>query len=134
MKSFTPHDWQRWSDELGYSPATEAGGFVFVSGCTGARLDDTVSNDPEKQFRDTFDNVSSVLTEAGVGFGDVVEMTTYHVGLTQHIDLFMKIKREYFVDSRPAWTAIGVSELYDGDAIVEIKVTAWRNSIQDGTT
>src|SRR5688572_31126695 len=39
------------------------------------------------------DALPILLAAAGCGFGDVVEMTTFHVGLQQHMRAFMKAKR-----------------------------------------
>jgi enamine deaminase RidA (YjgF/YER057c/UK114 family) len=68
--------------------------------------------------------LQSVLTTAGVSFGDVVEMTTFHVGLRAHLTTFMKVKDRYMQAPYPSWTAIGVSELAFPGGIVEVKVIA----------
>ncbi len=64
------------------------------------------------------------LTEAGLTFSDVVEMTTYHVGIRSQLEDFRRIKDEFLAEPYPAWTAIGVSELAVEGALIEIRVTA----------
>lgn len=109
-----------------FSPVVESNGFLFLSGQTGCRPDGSISNDPETQFRDAFGYVAGNLSTAGLGFRDVVEMTTYHVGLRAHLDAFTRVKDEFVPPPYPAWTAIGVSELISEDSLVEIKVIARR--------
>jgi enamine deaminase RidA (YjgF/YER057c/UK114 family) len=68
------------------------------------------------------------LEAAGLTFDDVVEMTTYHVGLRAHLDAFMRVKNEFIHEPYPAWTAIGVSELITEGTLVEIRLVARRSA------
>jgi enamine deaminase RidA (YjgF/YER057c/UK114 family) len=118
--SHYPADWH-------FSPGLDTGDFVFFSGVTGTRPDSSIAEDPETQFRDAFKFLEANLAQAGLGFHHVVEMTTYHVNLRQHLDAFVKVKDELIADPYPAWTAIGVSELITPEALVEIRIIAKRN-------
>lgn len=109
-----------------FSPVVESNGFVFLSGQTGCRSDNSISPDPETQFRDAFGHVAGNLAAAGLTFHDVVEMTSYHVGLRKHLDAFTRVKDEFIKPPYPAWTAIGVSELISEGSLVEIRVVARR--------
>ncbi|WP_267887720.1 Rid family hydrolase, partial [Mycolicibacterium fortuitum] len=51
-----------------------------------------------------------MLAEAGLNFTDVVEITSYHVGLQQHVQVFGEVKDEFVAAPYPAWTAVGVTE------------------------
>lgn len=51
-------------------------------------------------------------------------MTTYHVGLRDHFDLFNQVRLEYLEEPYPAWTAVEVAGLRREGAIVEIRVIA----------
>lgn len=126
-KTIIPEDIRGKYDNWHFSPAIESGGFLFVSGCTGTKLDGTISENPEDQFYQAFETVKKSLVQAGLTFSHVVEMITYHVGLRSHLDKFKKVKDEYIVEPYPAWTAVGVSELAVEGAIIEIKVTAILN-------
>lgn len=42
-------------------------------------------------------NLATVLSAAGGSFEDVVELTTYHVGLQQHMHTFRKVKDRIFL-------------------------------------
>lgn len=114
-----PNDWH-------LSPGIDDGDYVFFSGITGTRPDLTVSSDPETQFRDTFQYLKKNLAQAELDFNDIVEMTTYHVGLRKHLDKFVKVKDEFVSSPFPAWTAIGVSELVTEGTLLEIRVIAKR--------
>ncbi|MDJ0865103.1 MAG: RidA family protein [Myxococcota bacterium] len=118
-----PAGMEGFYDQFHFAPAVRDGDRLFCSGQTGTGAGGKVDPDPAAQFRQAFENVRSVLEAAGVGFGDVVEMTTFHVGFNEHIAAFMAAKDAFVSEPYPAWTAIGVSELAFG-ALVEIKVTA----------
>lgn len=113
------HDWK-------FSPAVESQGIIFVSGCTGTMDNGAVPEGITAQTRQAFSRIKMCLDEAGVGFSDIVEMTTYHVGLNNHLDEFRAAKDEFIIPPYPAWTAIGVSELASSGALVEIRVIAKR--------
>ena len=114
--------YERWH----FSPAIESGEFLFVSGCTGTKLDGSISDDIEDQFRQAFKTVEKSIVEAGLSFLDVIDMTTYHVGLRTHLEKFMKVKDEFILEPFPAWTAVGVTELAIEGALIEIRVIAKR--------
>lgn len=80
--------------------------------------------DPGEQFRATFDKIAIVLNEANLTCAAIVEMTSYHVGLAGHFDLFAQIRAEYVSDPLPAWTAVEVAGLRRAGALVEIRAIA----------
>lgn len=114
-----PGDWH-------LSPALDTGDFVFFSGQTGCRPDYTVSPDPEQQFRDAFEFLKANLAAAELTFGDVVEMTTYHVDLRKHLATFIRVKDEHMFAPYAAWSAIGVTELITEGTLLEIRIIARR--------
>ena len=56
--------------------AIDTGDFVFLSGIIGVRADGGLSSGPERHFPDAYDIVGQHLVEAGLGFDDIVEMTS----------------------------------------------------------
>ena len=106
-----------------FAPAVRMGETLYCSGQTGQGPDGKLSSDPREQIRQAFENLAKVLKAAGASFDDIVELTTFHVGFTDHIVEFMQVKDDFIREPYPAWTAIGVSELAFG-ALVEIKATA----------
>ena len=78
----------------------------------------------EAQFTQAFENVQTILSEAGASFDDVVEMVTYHTDM-RDLELFIKVKDRYFTGRYPTWTGVGVTALAMPGLEVEIKCTAW---------
>jgi enamine deaminase RidA (YjgF/YER057c/UK114 family) len=106
------------------SPGIVSGDHVFLTGITGSHPDGSVPENAEDQIRCAFDKIGSVLAETGLSHEAIVEMTSYHVGIHDHFDVFNDIRCEYVSDPYPAWTAIEVAGLRRAGAIVEIRVIA----------
>ena len=110
------------AEQLNMSPAILSGNHLFLTGSTGGDADGVMPQDPERQMRNAFDKVGHILRD--VGFDAIVEMTTYHVGLREHFDLFDRVRLDYCAAPYPAWTAVEVAGLRREGAIVEIRVIA----------
>jgi enamine deaminase RidA (YjgF/YER057c/UK114 family) len=110
-----------------FAPVLDTGELVFFSGITGVRPDLSVSDDPETQFRDAFRFAAMHLHAAGLHFGHVVEMTTYHIRLRTYLKTFIEVKDEFVREPFPAWTAVGVTELISEGTLLEIRVLAKRS-------
>lgn len=100
-----------------YSDAVRVGDLVFLSGVVSGHPD------PTTQFRQVFERIGNILEEAGSGLDRIVDMTTYHLDMHEHIDEFLVAKNEV-VPNLPSWTAIGVTELYSQGVLIEVKVIA----------
>lgn len=112
-------------DAYGYSAAVRSGGFLFVSGQVGVDNEGAAIKAPAAQFQAAFSNLAEVLAAAGCRFDDVVDVTTFHVNMHDHFEVFAAAKRIVF--SRPPfpnWTAIGVVTLAEPDLLLEIKAIA----------
>jgi 2-iminobutanoate/2-iminopropanoate deaminase len=109
---------------LPFSPAIEAGGFVFVSGQASVDGTGKIINDTfEGEMRRSIENVQKVLAAAGLGLRDVVRVTSY-LGRQEDLAEYNKIYREYFSEPYPARsTLMGVL-----GALLkyEVDVVAWR--------
>lgn len=110
-----------FESEWHFSHAVRSSGLVLMSGVTGVSPDGAFATDPAAQFRQAFEYLGQCLAAAGLGFGQLVEITTYHVGLCEHLAAFRAVKDEYLSRPYPAWSAIGVSELITPGALVEIR-------------
>jgi enamine deaminase RidA (YjgF/YER057c/UK114 family) len=93
--------------------------------CSG--LDGTLSADPSEQIWDAFIQVQMVLQEGGLTFGDVVEVTSYHVGLRHHLEQFKSIWAQFVREPYPAWTAIEVAGFASDSVVIELRVVAHRS-------
>jgi enamine deaminase RidA (YjgF/YER057c/UK114 family) len=124
-KAVAPAAWGAdldWYRETRLSPAVQVGEWLFVSGCTGS---DAEADGAEAQMRRAYEEVGEVLAAAGATWNDVVSMTSYHVRYRRDIDAMVEIHKDFVTEEPfPAWTAVGVTELYNPEAIVEIAVIA----------
>jgi enamine deaminase RidA (YjgF/YER057c/UK114 family) len=119
-----PASMQSMYDRFHFAPATRAGSLLLCSGQIGIGPDGRAPADPTEQFTLAFEAVKAILAEAKLDFSDVVELTTFHVGLQQHLGAFAAVKDRYLPQPFPAWTAIGVSELAFPGGLAEVRVTA----------
>ena len=111
-------------DNFHFSQAVVVGDLVLCSGQLGIGHDGKVPADIAEEFRHAWRHVHEVLVAAGLGYRDIVEYTTFHVGLGATLGTFMKVRDEVLSEPWPAWTAIGTTELAKPGAHVEIRVTA----------
>ena len=107
-----------------YSPAVEAGGFIYLSG-QGPMNPETmtlVEGDVAAQAEQTFKNLFSILETTGLTSDDVVKVNVY---LTD-MDDFAAMNEVYakqFTPPYPARTTVGVASLPLGIK-VEIEMIA----------
>ncbi|WP_334193442.1 RidA family protein [Pararhodobacter sp.] len=130
-KALVPPGSETAARALSLSPGVLSQGHVFVTGMTGSDPSGAMPADPETQFRNAFDKIAAVLAEAGLGMGDIVEMTSYHIDIRKHFDLFAAVRRDYVQPPFPAWTAVEAGGLRREGALVEIRVIA---AMRDKTT
>ena len=110
-------------DSFHFSSAVRAGNIVVCSGQIGVTADNVPAT-PEEEFRIAWTEVGHVLEAAGLGFDHIIEYTTYHVDMHDHLGAFLKVRDEFLSEPWPAWTAIGCTELAMPGTRVEIRVMA----------
>ncbi len=103
-----------------FAPAVKVGNVIYASGVAGAPVD----GDQSAAFHNIWQGINRVLNEAGASLDDVVEFTSYHVGIHDQIADFSAVKDEYIKEPYPAWTAVGVNALALEGLITEVKVVA----------
>jgi enamine deaminase RidA (YjgF/YER057c/UK114 family) len=111
----------------GYSHVarSRAGELVWVSGQLAVDADGTVPyEDWERQARLAFENVGRALRAAGAGWGDVVKLTIFAIGLTEVATI--RAVRDEFVDtaSPPTSSLVQVAGLVRPGALIEIEAVA----------
>ena len=89
------------------------------TGHTGEAADGLFPEDHEAQIRGTFVNIAPTLAEAGASWTDVVSLATYHVGLRAQTAMLLKVAADFLDVPYPAWTAVGVTELWPPEAVIE---------------
>lgn len=108
----------------GFSPAVRAGDMLYLTGATGGQADGTMPDNPATQTRVALAKVCAILEAAQAGPEDVVEMTSYHVGLRDHFEAVDAVVRAILGVPLPAWTAVEVAGLRRPGAVIELRVVA----------
>ena len=124
-----------------YSPAVRAGDFIFVSGTSARRVDDSIAGagrdasgrevrDIRLQTRAVLENIRDILAGAGAALIDVVEVSTYLVNMSD-FGAYNEVYSEFFGYDGPARTTVAVAELPHPQLLIEIKVVAYRPAGQN---
>lgn len=119
-----------------YPHLKRAGDFLFVSGTSARRADDTIAGaqadglgtvrlDIREQTRAVIENVRDILHEAGADLKDVVELTTFLVNIND-FGGYNEIYGEYFGYDGPARTTVAVHQLPHPHLLIEIRAMAYK--------
>jgi enamine deaminase RidA (YjgF/YER057c/UK114 family) len=112
-------------DTYHYSQGVQVGDLVFVTGQGGWDDAFEIADDVDVQIRHAFRNVESVLAEASLTWADVIDITSYHVGVSESVLATMVQElRSHCPDHQPLWTVIGVAGLALPTMKVEITANA----------
>lgn len=114
------------------------GDFIFVSGTSSRRPDNTIAGvelvdemntkklDIEVQTREVLKNIDKNLQTVGSSLKDVVDVTTFLVNMNDFAG-YNKAYAEFFdKETGPTRTTVAVHQLPHPDLVVEIKVTAFK--------
>lgn len=109
-----------------YSQAIEANGMIFMSGqipvvpSTGAFIEGGI----KEQTTQVFENIKSVLAEAGLTTANVVKTTVFLADMSLFAEM-NEVYAQYFDGAFPARSAVAVKGLPKG-TLVEIECIAVR--------
>jgi 2-iminobutanoate/2-iminopropanoate deaminase len=110
-----------------YSPAVRAGDFIYVSG--QVPLDpisgQTVSGDVKAETRRVLENIKLNLEGCGASMADVVKCQVFLSDIKDFAAM-NEVYSEFFGDSKPARTTIGVAALPMAGAKIEIDAIAYK--------
>jgi len=115
--------------------AKRAGDFVYVSGTSSRRPDDSFAGvdvidgtkvlDISAQTHAVIENIRDILAAAGAGLDDLVQVTSYLVDMAD-FDAYNAVYGEYFDESGPTRTTVAVRELPHPDLLIEIQAVAYK--------
>ena len=109
-------------EDWGFADAVVTGDTVYLSGVVaGVRAGET---DLKLAYGRAFRQMGDILKRSGVGWDDVVDITSFHTDLTTQMPAIVAVKKTYMPGPPPAWTAIGVTRLIPDTGITEIKLVA----------
>ena len=120
-----------------YPHFRRAGDFIFVSGASSRRPDDSIAGatpdgnggvqfDIRAQTRGVIESIEAILVAAGATLADVVEVSTFLVDMTDFAG-YNDVYGEFFTAATgPARTTVAVRELPHPHLRIEIKAVAYR--------
>ncbi|WP_406061873.1 RidA family protein [Micromonospora sp. NBC_00860] len=111
-----------------------AGGFVFVSGTSSRRPDNTFAGvevdgfgttnlDIRVQTRAVIENIGDLLRSVGADLTDLVQVTTYLVNMND-FGGYNEVWAEFFDASGPTRTTVAVHQLPHPHLLIEIQAVA----------
>lgn len=118
-----------------YPHFRRAGDFVFVSGTSSRRADDSIAGaardasgrivlDIRAQTRAVLENIRDILAHAGASLADVVDLSAYLVNMAD-FEAYNEVYGEFFGRDGPARTTVAVAALPHPQLLIEIKAVAW---------
>jgi 2-aminomuconate deaminase len=119
-----------------YPHARKVGQLLFLSGI-GPRVPGTnevpgnvvdgegrvVQHDIERQARQVFANIKTILEDAGSSWDRIVDVTVFLTNMQHDFPIFNRIYAEYFTANQPTRTTVEINALPTPIA-VELKVIA----------
>jgi 2-aminomuconate deaminase len=119
-----------------YPHVKSAGDFLFVSGTSARRADNTIAGaevdelgtthlDIRAQTKAVIENVRDILKSEGARLEDVVEVTTYLVSMNDFAG-YNEVYGEYFGYDGPARTTVAVHQLPHPHLLIEIRAMAYK--------
>jgi len=119
-----------------YPHVKRAGDFLFVSGTSARRADNTIAGaevdplgttrlDIRVQTRSLIENIRDILRSAGAQLQDVVEICTYLVNMNDFAG-YNEVYGEFFGYDGPARTTVAVHQLPHPHLLIEIRATAYK--------
>jgi reactive intermediate/imine deaminase len=107
-----------------YSPAVDAGDYVYVSGQGPRRPDGTTPTAFAAQVRQTLDNIKAIVESAGLSLEHVVYTQVYLEDISKYGEM-NGLFAEYFPKTPPARAVLGVARVPESP--VQISAVAVRN-------
>ncbi len=110
-----------------YGSLPAEGRLLHIAGLTGHKADESIEDDIVSQFAQACRSVALVIEKAGGSPSDLVSMTIYTPALEEYRKNLKPIGaayREVFDRHFPPMALIGVAELFDPKALVELVCVA----------
>jgi 2-aminomuconate deaminase len=109
-----------------YPHVKRAGDFLFVSGTSSRRPDDTIEGaDIASQTRAVLRAIGAILASEGAGLADLFDLTVFLVEMADFA-AYNAAYAEFFDAAGPARTTVAVKALPHPDLLIEIKGTAFK--------
>jgi reactive intermediate/imine deaminase len=108
-----------------YTDAVRHGNLLFISGCGPFDEENRIvgGDDAAQQCRQVLKNIDKILVAANASFADVLKVTVYLTDVGDRT-VINPVRKEFFGQTRPASTLIGVAALAIPQMKVEIDAVA----------
>jgi enamine deaminase RidA (YjgF/YER057c/UK114 family) len=111
-----------FQEAYGFSDAVVHGDTIYLSGVVAGPAPGETSLEPG--YTRAFERIDGILKRLGASWDDVLVFDTFHKGsVSAQVEALLPVKNRYIKAPFPAWTAVGVSDLYDPGAVTEIRLT-----------
>ena len=104
-----------------YSPAVDAGDYLYVSGQGPRKPDGTLPATLGERVKQCLENIQAIVKAAGLSMEHVVYVQVYLQDMSSY-DEMNRVFAEYFGDSRPARAVLGVART--SESPIEINAVA----------
>ncbi|XVQ07218.1 RidA family protein [Spirillospora sp. CA-255316] len=111
-------------ERFGYAPAVRAHNQLYIAGQIGTRPDGTIPDTIEEQTEQALRRIQEILRIEKLDLTHLVEVTSYHVDIQQHLPGFLETKKRFVKAPYPAWSMIGINGLARPEFLIEIKASA----------
>ena len=113
-----------------------AGDFLFVSGTSSRRADDSIAGattdkfgtmhlDIGDQTRAVIENIRDILASVDARLKDLVEISTY-LAKMEDFDAYNEVYAQFFDEQGPARTTVAVRQLPHAYLLIEMKAIAYK--------
>lgn len=112
-----------FQEAVGFSDAVVHGDTIHLSGVVAAPMEGEQGLVPA--YERAFARMDATLKRLGASWDDVIVFDTFHANGKMGAQLIelMEVKNRYIKAPFPAWTAVGVTELYEPTGVTEIRLT-----------
>jgi reactive intermediate/imine deaminase len=108
-----------------YSHVVRVDDMIFIAGQTAVDGAGNLigSGDMGAQLRQVMENLKTILTSQGVGFGNVVKINVFTVDVEAYREV-SALRQEYFGSDAPASTLVQIERLARPEFLIEIEAIA----------
>ena len=107
-----------------YCHVVKAGGFIWLSGMVGMKVDGTIPEGTVEQFQIALKTIDTCLRQAGGKPNQIVKVQVFMTDISERASI-NPIRIEYFGEHKPASTLVEVSALVDPRMKLETEAVAY---------
>jgi 2-iminobutanoate/2-iminopropanoate deaminase len=116
----------KWSQGASFSQGIRVGDTIYVAGMAALDAEGKIvgPGDMKAQARKTFENIGTVLAEAGATLADVVKITAYVTDMSKYSE-YAQVRAEVFSRNPPTSATVSTAKLVSPELLVEVEAIAY---------